>query len=48
MVKAATRKISSTGIHWNRGRASAMLREKKVSTQKKTKRETVRKAPRKM
>ena len=28
MVKAATRKISSTGIHWKSGRTSAMLRAK--------------------
>ncbi len=45
MVRAAQRKISSTGIQSNRGRASAMLRAKKASTQKKTKSETARKAP---
>src|SRR5579862_8187931 len=44
IVSAATRKISSTGIHWNSGRTSARLRSKKVATQKKMNRVTPRKA----
>src|SRR6185437_13244736 len=36
MVSVATRKISSTGIHWNSGRTSARLRSKKAAAQKKT------------
>src|SRR5690606_28584111 len=46
MVMAATRKISRIGIHSNRGRTSAMLREKKASTQKNTNRLTARKVAR--
>ena len=37
MVSAPHRKMSSTGIHSNSGRISAMLRAKKDSTQKKMK-----------
>src|SRR3546814_16849906 len=48
IVNADTRKISSSGIHSNSGRTSAMLRAKKVSTQKNTKRQTARKTPMKM
>src|SRR5690606_12660786 len=46
MVMAATRKISRMGIHSNKGRTSAMLREKNDSTQKNTTRSTARKAAR--
>src|SRR5688572_25076304 len=48
IVIAAARKISSTGIHSNKGRRSAILREKKVSTQKKVNRVITRNAPRKI
>src|SRR5690606_29550006 len=46
MVMAATRKISRMGIHSNKGRTSAMLREKNDSTQKNTNRLTARKVAR--
>ncbi len=45
MVNAATRKIRRIGSHRNRGRISAILRAKKVSIQKKTKRERQRNVP---
>ena len=48
IVNAAARKISKIGIHWKRGRTSAMPRAKKVLTQKKEKRVAARKAPRKI
>ena len=48
MVMAALRKMSRIGIHSKRGRTSAILRAKNVSTQKKTNRFTARKAPRKI
>ena len=48
MVMAAERKISKSGIHSNIGRTSAILRLKKVSTQKKIKRVAAKKAPKKM
>src|SRR5690349_18679128 len=48
MVRPETRKISSTGIHSNSGRMSAMLRAKKRETQKKVNRQTARNTPMKM
>ena len=48
MVMAEARKMSRTGIHSNIGRTSAMLRLKKVSTQKNMNRVAARKAPKKM
>jgi len=46
MVRVLARNTSSTGIHSNRGRTSAMLRAKKASPQKKTNRVTAAKAAR--
>ena len=48
MVSVATRKIITTGIHWKRGRMSAMLRAKNASTQKKRKKVTTRNTPTKI
>jgi hypothetical protein len=48
MVMADTRNMSSKGIHSNSGRTSAILRAKKVSTQKNTNKVIARNAARKI
>jgi hypothetical protein len=45
MVSAATRKMRRSGIHRNNGRISAIFLAKKVSSQKKEKRQDRRKTP---
>jgi hypothetical protein len=48
MVRAATKKINSSGIQLKSGRTSASPRAKKGSTQKKVKSVTAKKVPKKI